>query len=161
VPRKLAASVSCTHNHDAVPANPPLLFAPTWLTCSSPLGRRTATREKRKLIIATSNEKEQKEQGFTYEVTGRKVSTDELLEISAAVSSNFLLSHLNEKQVYPISFRPWPIRVIVLTAVFFVAAFAATRRFQLHGRVHLQGRAASHSCRRAWGMVLRGTIWCV
>ena len=106
MPRKLAASVSCTHNHDAVPANPPLLFAPTWLTCSSPLGRRTATREKRKLIIATSNEKEQKEQGFTYEVTGRKVSTEELLEISAAVSSNFLLSHLNEKQVDPISFRP-------------------------------------------------------
>ena len=65
--------------------------------------RRVMTKEKRKVIMSTSEEKEkdwseQKERGFTYELSGRKVADTELEEIGSAVATNFLLSHLNKEQ---------------------------------------------------------------
>ena len=67
--------------------------------------RRVMTKEKRKMVIANSQDQEAhdwskiKEEGFDYTV-GSKVGIDseDIDLITRAVSSNFLLSHLNQNQ---------------------------------------------------------------
>ena len=67
--------------------------------------RRVMTKEKRKAVLSSSQDdmstadwSKQSETGFKYKVSDKKVKSGDVEEIAKAVSTNFLLSHLNEQQ---------------------------------------------------------------